>query len=525
MRKHPGLARSSSLALLVALLCALPGCGPAAKAQAQGAKSVAAGMEGASETNVGVVLSSEPELKAAFSDLVSRRPLPSGYAMAANGQGGERLSLSWRRIGETGDANQPPSAVLGRRWLAASADLLDPRVSASASEAGAMGLRELSKISLPERALEVDGLWPGQKGYPLEEELLLGYEGHDGALKDWVSSVEADYKSGKIKLEGVSGERPLVLGAVGDIVPGEAEAHFLSEGEAGLQALFGKSLPELRKADILVGNLEGVVSERGEGNPRKRFQFRFPPSTPKALMSAGFDLVLLGNNHVFDFGDEALEDSLDGLSAADLPEVGAGRNEAEALLCRSVAGGATGGATGGAMGDTGLAFIGFGSFPKENYGFTTAEAAAGESKPGINADEEATVRAIAAAVQGGKRVVVLAHGGNEYRAEPSSAVKARYRRFIDAGAAAVLGSHPHILQGFEAYKGGLIAYSLGNFLFTADVEPPESRPSGILELLVYKGRVAGLRLVPVIAGEHGTALDPEPEAAWERIRGLSARLR
>jgi poly-gamma-glutamate synthesis protein (capsule biosynthesis protein) len=226
-------------------------------------------------------------------------------------------------------------------------------------------------------------------------------------------------------------------------------------------------------------------------------------------MAAGFDLVLLGNNHVFDFGEEAFADSLGNLEAAGLPQVGAGRNEGEALALRRPAG--------TDLGDKGLVFIGFGSFPAERYGFTTAEAAAGEGKAGINADEDATVEAISEAARGGKQVVVLAHGGNEYRDEPSRAVKARYRRFIDAGAVAVLGSHPHILQGIEAYKGGLIAYSLGNFLFTADVEPPESRPSGILELLVYQGRVTGLRLVPAIAGEHGTGLDPEPEAARQRF--------
>jgi len=517
MRKAPYLARLFGLALTAALLCALPGCGSASGGRR--AEGAGAGIGGTGASRVGVALSAEQGLEPLLSSLVAQCPLPSGYAIAGRRGAGEKLSLAWHRTGALGDATPPGSVALGRRWLAPAADLLDPRCSVSASDAASMGLRDLSGIGLPERALEVEGLWPGQKGYSLEEELLLGYEGGDGEIKAWAARAGAELKSGRIRLAGVSGERPLILAAVGDIVPGEAEAHFLSEGEPGLRALFGKSLPELRKADILVGNLEGVVSERGEGNPRKRFQFRFPLSMPKAIESAGFDLVLLGNNHVFDFGEEAFADSLENLAGAGLPEVGAGRNGKEALACRAAANGAMSGP------DTGLVFIGFGSFPAERYGFTTAEAAAGEGKAGINADEAATDEAIAEASRGGKRVIVLAHGGNEYRAEPSSAVKARYRRFIDSGAAAVLGSNPHILQGIEAYRGGLIAYSLGNFLFTADVEPPESRPSGILELLVYQGRVAGLRLVPVIAGEHGTELDPEPEAAQERFRGLSGKLR
>jgi poly-gamma-glutamate synthesis protein (capsule biosynthesis protein) len=222
-----------------------------------------------------------------------------------------------------------------------------------------------------------------------------------------------------------------------------------------------------------------------------------------ALGRAGFDLLLFANNHAFDYGDAAFEDSLAEAKAAGLPLVGAGKNIAEALEGRRLS------APG--MGRTGMMrFIGFGSFPTERSGFTTAEAAAGPDKAGINADEAATLAAIRAGVDEGDFVVVLAHGGSEYRFEPSREIERRYRGFIDAGAGLVLGSHPHLLQGAESYGEGLIAWSLGNFLFTGEAEPEPALESAILQLLFYRGKIRGLGLRPVFAGIKGTELSTAP---------------
>jgi poly-gamma-glutamate synthesis protein (capsule biosynthesis protein) len=157
-------------------------------------------------------------------------------------------------------------------------------------------------------------------------------------------------------------------------------------------------------------------------------------------------------------------------------------------------------------------------------GFTTEEAAAGVERPGINADEEATVAAISAAASAGETVVALAHGGAEYVAAPPPYLRERYRRFARAGAALVLGSHPHVLQGVEAEGSSLIAYSLGNFLFTGLEEPPQSVRSAALDFLVYAGRARGLRLVPVLVSPSGTALDPDRAAAERRFASLCAAL-
>ncbi len=167
-----------------------------------------------------------------------------------------------------------------------------------------------------------------------------------------------------------------------------------------------------------------------------------------------------------------------------------------------------------------LAFVGYAFFPNESLGFTIANAAAGRDREGISADEVAAMDSVRAAEAAGATVVVLAHGGFEYGQKPSRAARALYARFVDAGAALVLGSHPHLLQGCEARSGSLIAYSLGNFLFTEEREPPAAVKSAILDFLVYRGAVRGILIHPLLAGFDATEPDPDQRGAEVRFSSL-----
>jgi poly-gamma-glutamate synthesis protein (capsule biosynthesis protein) len=171
-----------------------------------------------------------------------------------------------------------------------------------------------------------------------------------------------------------------------------------------------------------------------------------------------------------------------------------------------------------------FAFIGFASFPRENMGFTTEEAAAGPNRPGVNADEGATVAAIRATAAVGDVVIVLTHGGHEYVDEPPSNVKERYRRFVDAGATLVVGSHPHVLQGVEARGSSLIIYSLGNFVFTGEAEPPAGQRGALVSILMYRGIARGLRLYPIRITYTGSYLVDDQGAADIRFSSLCAEL-
>ena len=394
-----------------------------------------------------IELAGDPSDFARLEAILAGSPLPSGWSVARPGEAA-RVAVE---LVASGSGRDGAGAPAGRRWLVPSLPLADPRFLLSEAEARALGLRPLEDILPPLRAPAVDGAWPGQKGYPFFEDLRLSARAARGKLPREISAWILD----AARRSAAEEDRPLVLGAAGDIEVGPREGALLVSGEEGRgEVLRGGLLPLLASFDFLVGNLEGQISTRGEPNPRKRYLFRFPPGTAAALKSAGFGLLLFGNNHALDYGYDAFKDTLSDFEAAGLPYVGAGLDAAGARAVRRIRIPGS---------ERRFAFVGFASFPKENMGFSTEEAAAGSNRPGVNADEEETVAAIRAAAAEGDAVIVLSHGGREYVDAPPDEVRERYRRFADAGAVLVIGSHPHVLQGFEARGSSFIAYSLGQF--------------------------------------------------------------
>jgi poly-gamma-glutamate synthesis protein (capsule biosynthesis protein) len=228
----------------------------------------------------------------------------------------------------------------------------------------------------------------------------------------------------------------------------------------------------------------------------------------------GFDLMLLGNNHSMDFGTQGLLDTIDDLNGAGLPYVGAGSTGKEAAQAKKAAG----------TNSRGIEFVGFGAFPQEELGFSTAKAAATDDSPGISADIDRCVAVIQAEARKGAMVVALVHGGVEFSDGPDERTRAAFYRLADAGASLVIGSHPHVLHGAEARGSSLIAYSLGNFLFADRIMPPGAQRSALMSFLVYEGKVRGLDILPVLVSSAGTSLDPAPDAAKLHFAALCASL-
>jgi poly-gamma-glutamate capsule biosynthesis protein CapA/YwtB (metallophosphatase superfamily) len=455
-------------------------------------------------------IAAEPELLPTLEALIGARPLPRGWRAAPPG---EPSDLELRVVALPAGSPQPRGASpCGTRYFAASVDLAAEQYSIDASRAAELGLAPLESIILPRRALAVDGLWPGKPGYPFVETLFLsaismGPRRLPGPIAAWVAEAAAS----AVAQDG----RPIDLAAAGDIQVGENQWPLLAAGEAGLSSLLrGGVLGLIRNPDLAIANLEAPISARGYPNPRKRFKFRMPPGSAAALGKAGFDLLLFGNNHAFDFGPEAFADTLADFESAGVPMVGAGRDIAEAAAARTVAPGPS----------RGLAFVGYAFYPDERLGFTLGEAAAGEGRAGVAANEAAAMESLRAAVAAGRTAVVLAHGGAEYVEAPGAQARALYARFVDAGAALVVGTHPHLLQGCEARSGSLIAYSLGNFLFTGEAEPPEALDGAVLDFLLYRGKVRGLAIHPIVAGYDFTAVDRGQAAAELRFSRLCADL-
>jgi len=203
----------------------------------------------------------------------------------------------------------------------------------------------------------------------------------------------------------------------------------------------------LKRADLVFANLESPISSRGT-RMGSIYSFRADPRAVAGLSSAGIDVVSLANNHVWDYGPEALGETLDTLRSAGIDYIGAGVNYAAAHepVIKDVRG-------------TKIAFWGY-------TNLVPVGATVEKSAPAVAfLDLKQVIPDIARAKERADIVIVSFHWGNEYETKHNQKQAEIAYAVIDAGADLVIGHHPHVRQEVEKYHGGYIAYSLGNFVF------------------------------------------------------------
>ena len=230
---------------------------------------------------------------------------------------------------------------------------------------------------------------------------------------------------------------------------------------------FADVADRLRGYDLLVGNFECVVtSPRGE--PAIREPLVAPEQAPKRLVDAGFDLVTIANNHTLDLGHWAYFDMLEKLDAAGLGHFGStiADHARDPIAIREVAG-------------VRIALIGH-----------------------MNREEKRAIDDIARARRLADVVIVFEHWGIEYALYPVRHQRLLGRTLIDAGADVVLGAHAHIVQPIEIYKGRLIAYGLGNFVFSSMVRRG-THTGAVLELDVDQRGITAHRFRSVTIDARG----------------------
>lgn len=266
---------------------------------------------------------------------------------------------------------------------------------------------------------------------------------------------------------------------VGDIMLDRGVRYFVErEGGGDFRFPFQKIATLTKDADVAFGNLEGPLSDQGReiGN---LYSFRMPVAALEGLRGAGFDVLSLANNHIGDWGVLALKDTVSRLEAAGIVPVGV-----SAVLGVSPAAPAT-----VRVGDVEIAFLAFADFEDQYRGSDAAEHIA-------FAREETVREAVRAARTVADIVVVAFHWGTEYLEEPTARQQMLARLAIDEGADLVVGSHPHILQPLEEYRGRYIAYSLGNFVFDQGFSR-DTMTGGILSVMVENGGIVDVALHPV----------------------------
>ncbi len=259
-------------------------------------------------------------------------------------------------------------------------------------------------------------------------------------------------------------QHPVTLRFAGDVL---LASHYESDMLASPLETF-RRLYRLGGADATVVNLEGPVTTRGKRVP-KPFNFRMLPALLSVLKYGGIDIVSIANNHIYDYGPRGLLDTISYLDSLGIRHVGAGRDWVDAhrpvvdtLAGRQIAF---------------LAYYGGGEAP-----------GAGKAAPGVARRDLAQVCADIRKVrieQKSPYVVVILHWGTELATAPDRAQVTFAHALIDSGADAVIGHHPHVLQGIERYGRGVIAYSLGNFIFGGNDR--DTYTTGLFEIRLVPG--------------------------------------
>ncbi len=276
-----------------------------------------------------------------------------------------------------------------------------------------------------------------------------------------------------------------------------------------LTKCFSADLLELMiSADVFMINNEFTYSTRGTPVVNKDWTFRANPSRVNLLLDIGVDVVGLANNHAFDWGEDALLDTLDTLDDAGIARVGAGEDLSEAMEPYIYT------VDGCSVGIVAATAVEKADDPE--YGMSRG---AGESQSGVLScvtDQTYILQAIQQAKESCDLVFVYIHWGTESTAVLDDEQVEMAHLYIEAGADAVIGNHPHVLQGFEFYQGKPILYSLGNYWFNS-----RSRETALLELEVDCDTLeVTVRFLPCLQENCRTVLITDPTEYASRISSM-----
>jgi poly-gamma-glutamate synthesis protein (capsule biosynthesis protein) len=271
----------------------------------------------------------------------------------------------------------------------------------------------------------------------------------------------------------MTNERSFNLAAVGDICLADS-AFCIGMGarseirNRGHLKVVRQLRPFFDGADIVFGNLEAIHSNVGWVKTRLgSSEMRGNPNDLDLLQKSGFNVLNIANNHIFQHGLAAYKDNLEQLTKRGMHFVGHENGQNTNRVTLDVA-------------RQKVILIGY-SLRPEQYQI-------GARTPYSWRDDEHTIIEEVRRIsdhEDNATIVCSLHWGHEFVATPSKEQQQLGRRILDAGASLILGHHPHVVQAIEEYNGGLIAYSLGNFIF--DLREPPTLETGILNV-TFQGR-------------------------------------
>lgn len=256
---------------------------------------------------------------------------------------------------------------------------------------------------------------------------------------------------------------------------------------------WGDVLPHLMQADLRIVNLECALTNHLQPWERtwKMFHFRADPSAVRVLQAAHIDACALANNHILDYEEQGLRDTLRMLRKTGIRHAGAGARAVQAAAPAMLE---THGAT-----PCRVALL--------SYTDNEPDFAATAEHPGTNYLEvslqQATLARIAdgiaqARAQGADLVVFSNHWGANFVERPTTEFRRFARRVIELGVDIYYGHSAHICQGIEFYQGKPILYDTGNFIDDYAVHPLlRNDRSCLFKLMFEHGRLSRIELLPV----------------------------
>lgn len=330
-----------------------------------------------------------------------------------------------------------------------------------------------------------------------------------GAQQETVIETETENtgKSTELVIETeteseVTGEYDFTLCFAGDISLDEKAVTTAkldaAEGDIS-KCISPELLAIMQSADIMCLNNEFTYSNNGSPMEGKMYTFRANPERVSVLQEMGVDIVTLANNHVYDYGKQALLDTFDTLEGAEIDYFGAGRNLEEAMEPVYYT-----------LDDKVIAFVG--ASRAEKYKMTPQAA---ETNPGILRcyDTALFLQSIAKAKENADFVIAMVHWGTEYSYDLEEVQLTTGKEYLEAGADVIIGAHSHCLQGMEYYNGKPIIYSLGNYWFN-----DKTLDSMLVELHFYgndEENYLDVKMIPAV--QTNASVNWVDEAEQQRI--------
>lgn len=289
----------------------------------------------------------------------------------------------------------------------------------------------------------------------------------------------------KIYSMNTASESELVLAFAGDVCFYDEYANMTTlraQSNGIYDCILPEVMEEMKSSDIFMVNNEFAYSDRGTPTAGKKYTFRAKPENAGLLHDMGVDIVSLANNHSYDYGPEALYDTIDILNEKKVPFVGAGKNIEEAKKPVYFK----------ANGQT-IAYVSATQIERtENP--DTKEAT--ENSPGVlrTLNPDTFLEVIANAQENSDFVVVFVHWGSENTDLVEAGQRDLAQKYVEAGADLIIGAHSHCLQGVDYIGDVPVFYSMGNFWFNS-----KTVDTGLVKVtLNNESEIQGIRFVPCI---------------------------